>query len=109
MIKVRFLKHEEQLLGFEVSGHASYSDKGRDVVCASVTSAVQMASNTLTEILGAGAQIKKTDAYVSVRLTEKHDENKMSAVNAVLEGMRLHIKLLEEDYRDFIKVEDWEV
>ena len=38
-------------MGFAVSGHAGYDDYGHDIVCASVTSAVQMTANGLTEVL----------------------------------------------------------
>ena len=51
MIRVEFTKSGELLTCFSVSGHAGYDDYGHDIVCASVTSAVQLTANGITEVL----------------------------------------------------------
>ena len=51
MIRVEFTKSGELLTSFSVSGHAGYDDYGHDIVCASVTSAVQLTANGITEVL----------------------------------------------------------
>ena len=37
--------------GFRISGHAGYEDSGKDIVCAAVSSAMQLTANGITEIL----------------------------------------------------------
>ena len=48
MIYAEFFTRQEKLYGFKISGHAGYADKGEDIVCASVSSAVQLVANTIT-------------------------------------------------------------
>ena len=50
MIVAEFLKKNGNITGFKVSGHAGYDDIGKDIVCASVSSAVMMTANLITEI-----------------------------------------------------------
>ncbi len=60
MITADFYRDSEgRLLGFEVSGHAGLADEGHDVCCASVSSAVMLAANTVTDAF-------KLDAKVNV-------------------------------------------
>ena len=42
----------ENGISFTVKGHSGSANAGEDIVCAAVSSAVYMAANTVTEILG---------------------------------------------------------
>ena len=57
MIRVEFTKSGELLTSFSVSGHAGYDDYGHDIVCAPVTSAVQLTANGITEVLKLPAKV----------------------------------------------------
>ena len=105
MIKAQFFRASGVPVGFKVTGHAGYAGKGHDVACASVTSAVQMAANTVTEILGAGAVVETGEALVSLRLTGGSPE----AATAILKGLELHLTVLSEQFKGFLSVEDLEV
>ncbi len=64
MIKVSVYKNAENLVtGFKVSGHADYSEKGSDVVCAAVSVLV---INTINSI----------EYFTSDRFTMNQDEKK---------------------------------
>ena len=100
MITVRFLKSGCDLLGYEISGHADYDDYGRDIVCASVSSAAYMTANTITEILGVGAECEVDESgRMKILLTGKVK----SAVD-IIKGFELHMNSLMEDYPDNINV-----
>lgn len=109
MIKARFFNNNGVICGFEVSGHAKYADKGHDIVCASVSSAVQMTANTITEVIKAGTCVCNADGKVTLRLMQNPDSGKTAAAEAVLEGLRLHLSLLSKLYRGTISIEDSEV
>lgn len=50
MICADFFRNEhDRLVGFRITGHAGYADYGEDVCCASVSSAVMLTANTVTE------------------------------------------------------------
>lgn len=107
MIKAQFLQKDGQMIGFKVSGHALLADAGQDVACASVTSALQMAANTITEIIGTKAEIKTGEAVVSLELKDSGEKARTAAL--VLDGLRLHYKLLAEEFPENIRVEELEV
>ncbi len=97
MVHATFYIEGECLKGFEISGHSGYAEEGSDIICASVSSAAYMAANTVTEIVGARAEIELDDGYF--RFIPK-DESE--AVQLVLKGLRLHVSSLADDYSEYI-------
>ena len=51
MIRAEFFYKKGEPQKFVISGHAGYAESGKDIVCASVSSAVQMAINGITEVV----------------------------------------------------------
>ena len=94
MILAKFQKRQGSLYAFSVSGHAGYAEAGGDIVCASVSSAVQLTANAVTEIVQAEGDT------VSLTLCEPINHE---AVH-LLDALRLHLQLLMEDYQDYMKV-----
>lgn len=47
MIRADFYQFKGKFREFKISGHAGYAESGKDVVCASVSSAVQLTVNML--------------------------------------------------------------
>lgn len=101
MIRVDFLVADTgKLKGFSIKGHAGYEMAGKDIVCAAVSSAAYMTTNTISEVIRADAQIEadEGDMYVSVA---KKD---IDACAVLLEGLKLHLQSLEEQYPGNINV-----
>lgn len=101
MIVAKFCFGENGSAGFTVKGHAGFSVAGEDIVCAAVSSAVYMAANTVTEILGLSPEICECEGFLSLRLSKDQAETALP----ILKGLCLHIEGLEEQYPDFIQVE----
>ena len=49
MIRAEFYESDGLMSGFTFSGHAGYAESGSDVVCAAVSSAVQLTANLLED------------------------------------------------------------
>ena len=49
MINSVFYRKNGSFYAFEVKGHAGYAESGKDIVCASVSSAVQLTVNLLDD------------------------------------------------------------
>lgn len=105
MITVTFNCSCNLICGFEISGHSGFSEEGSDIVCAAVSSAVYLAANTITEILHINADVTENDGFMSLSLSKREAVN--SAV--VLDGLRLHLTALSEQYTKYIKVKNSEV
>lgn len=105
MIKVTFKLSGSLICGFNVSGHSGYSDEGSDIVCAAVSSAVIMAANTITEVQHINAEVTDSDGFVNLNLSEAEAEKAQD----VLQGLRLHLNALSEQYSKYIKLKISEV
>ena len=100
MIRVEFTKSGELLTSFSVSGHAGYDDYGHDIVCASVTSAVQLTANGITEVLELPAKVDVEENLIRVTLPSRQREKGQPFLQALL----LHLRLLAQDYEGTIQV-----
>ena len=97
MTKVVFYKKDEKLTGFLIKDHSGYDEEGYDIVCASVSSVAYLTANTLTEIVGAKADIDLREAYFKFVVTDKLDESENH-----LKGLKLHLESLAQDYSDYV-------
>ena len=104
MIRVRFTTADGLLTGFSLSGHAGAGEYGQDIVCASVSSAALMTANTITEIIGAPADITQDDGYLRLMVTDRIPD-----CQDVLSGFRLHIQAHTEEYPQAVQLMNSEV
>ena len=104
MIRVRFHTANDKMVGFTLDGHAGAGVSGQDIVCAAVSSAAYMTANTVTEIIGATADITVDDGYMQVMLTDKID-----GCQDILSGFRLHLEALQDQYPNRVHLMNTEV
>ena len=82
-----------------IKGHAGYDDKGKDIVCASVSSIVITTINGIIEVNPDAIDYSDLDNEIIIRKL-KEDET----VNKLLNNMVLLLENLEKDYKDYIKI-----
>ena len=104
MIIAEFEKLAENFVGFNISGHANYADYGKDIVCAAVSSALQMVTNGLTEILKLRCKIKKDENNIALKIIANNKTDALKSGYAFIESFYLHLKLLAKNYKRTIKV-----
>lgn len=95
MIKVDLTK--DKLI--TISGHSGYEERGKDIVCASVSSIVITTINAIIEIDSDAIDYSDLDDKIIIRII-KEDE----IVNKLINNMILLLESLEKDYKDFIKI-----
>lgn len=95
MIKVDLSK--DKLI--TVSGHSGYEERGKDIVCASVSSIVITTINAIIEIDSDAIDYSDLDNKIIIRVL-KEDE----IVNKLIKNMILLLEQLENDYKDYIKI-----
>ena len=107
MINVDFLvDNQGSILGFQISGHSGFAEIGSDIVCAAVSSAAFMTTNTITDILkiNAGTFVDNSGKmFVKIK-----NEISISCKDILL-GFKLHMISLEEMYPENITVNYLEV
>ena len=99
MIKVKVVKNESQM-HFTGLGHAEYAEYGKDIVCASVSTAIIMTLN-LTERLNLSYNVKKQvvkegefDIFVDIS---------NETVKAIFYNLDDMLKELANDYPKYVK------
>lgn len=97
MIRASFCIREDSA-EFTVKGHSGAGEQGNDIICAAVSSAAIMAVNTITEILGEKDTSKVKDGYLQFKVSGN------KAARDIIDGLRLHIAGLSEDYPDHVTV-----
>ena len=94
MIRAEFFYKKGEPRRFVVSGHAGYAENGKDIVCASVSSAVQMAINGITEIVKTNCEVNvKKESIECVLAPEPR-----AAARHFVSALRLQLKNLSEDF-----------
>lgn len=106
MIFAVFSRKGNRITEVSVSGHAGYAPKGEDIVCASVTSALQTVLNGITEVLKVPAQVQVEENKITCTLPEDSDSQ---AARAFLNALFLQLNLLAEDYPKTITLKNLEV
>lgn len=106
MIQFRLAERNGNFVGFSVSGHAMFDEAGRDIVCAAVSSAVQLTVNGITEILHQTPTVQVTENNIQLVFDGKKVEPE---AQSFLQALALHIRLLSEDYPGTILITKSEV
>lgn len=101
MIKITFFEDKDNLTGFEISGHSNLDVSGKDIVCAAVSSSAYMTVNTITEILKVKPEVLDvTDGNMLLKLKKEDAEKSQDILN----GFKLHITELSNEYSEFMSV-----
>ena len=99
MTTVTLYFKDELLAGFHIKGHSTASaedDLGR-IVCSAISSAAYMTANTITEIVGADADITVQDGEMALQL-----KNEFEGCLQILSGFMLHMEQLSNQYPDYV-------
>lgn len=115
MIKVIIFKNKEGYIGkYNVSGHAGYDAKGKDIVCAAVSALAQTALISLVEVCD--IEEKKIEYFIDeekgvldVNIPKIIDIDIRNKVEVVLRTLETGIKLIQKSYPEFIILEYGEV
>ncbi len=100
MTRAVFYYDSGLVTGFKVSGHTDNTGElEARLVCAAVSSAVYMAANTVTDVIGDDADISVSDAEMRFSLTAPSERSQ-----AVLNGLLLHLQGLKEQYNQYIVI-----
>lgn len=101
MISAEFYRTaDNRLVGFDISGHSGMAESGQDIACASVSSAVMLAVNTMTDVFMINAKTAVYENDILLKLKDDPD----GAGDKLLLGLLSHLYLLCEEFPEAIKV-----
>ena len=106
MTTITFRSEGGRIIGFDSQGHSGYAEEGADIVCAAVSSTIDLVIATINDVLGLAASVKirESDAFISLRLPGSLGQTAESTCQALLTGLMVHFVQLAEEYPEFISV-----
>ena len=107
MTKIKLFKTRDNILAFECFGHSGYAESGEDIVCAAISSIVQMAEVGVVNVLNLPASVQKNEkaGRMVFRLTKNISQADMEKAQIILKAMELSLEDLAQSYPKFIKLE----
>lgn len=100
MIKVQIKKKDNIIKSILIEGHSGYQEAGKDIVCASVSSICITTVNAIIRIDSNAIEYDEKDGYLTVDI-KKHT----TVIDILIENMLELLEELEEDYKNYIKIE----
>lgn len=103
MTRVCFERDAEGLLSsVDILGHAGYAEEGEDIVCAAITSAIQLTHILLEDVLRLriATVVEQEGAHIHIDLP---DGSRIAGQDA-LRALQTHYSEMQENYSEFIEV-----
>ncbi len=97
------------MMGFEITGHASYDKHGKDIVCSAVSAVAQTALLGIIKVAGVDARYEINDGFLQCRLPEIESSEKRIMCTAILETMYAGLSDIRECYKKYIAIMEEEV
>ena len=106
MTTITFRSEGGRIIGFDSQGHSGYAEEGADIVCAAISSTIDLVIATINDVLGLAASVKvrEEDASVSLRLPGSLGQTAESTCQALLTGLMLYYTELHDAFPDNIEV-----
>lgn len=108
MIYVKILQFNNNIIGFEVEGHAGYSEYGKDIVCSAVSAICESAVLGITKVIKLNCEFKKDDTKGKLKLILDKNVNQVDLKDAqiIFRTMKISLEDLLENYNKYIKMEE---
>lgn len=106
MTTITFFMEGERIHSFEVRGHSGYAEEGADIICASISSAVNLVNATVNDVLGLAAAVnmEPESGYLAFHLPGGLSETDEATCQNLLTGMMVYLTDLHQVYPDFVEV-----
>jgi uncharacterized protein YsxB (DUF464 family) len=103
MVNVRFLKEDDRLIAFDISGHAGFDDQGFDVVCSAISAMSITIANGIIEVLNIDAACEVRDGFLSLTLKELSLED-IERCEVLMKTLLISLESMKVNYGDYINV-----
>ena len=103
MTKITFYRKNDIIIGFEVNGHTGKEERGKDLLCAQISTVAQLAVVGVKEVLKINAFCEISDGYLKIKISEK-DANEQE-VQTLFETCLKSFKSIVIDEEKYAKLE----
>ncbi len=107
MTKVNIKKSEDTYCSKIVSsGHAGYSQEGSDIICAAISTAMELVIDMLDEF-SVDFDLKCDEKSALIEIQFKQNDNnriKYETIRHILDGYKRYIKDLSQEYPEYVTI-----
>jgi len=105
VIKITIQRNKlKELVCIKAEGHSNYNKSGKDIVCAAVSTLLQLIEVGVKYYLKENIKINKTKAYFFISINR--NISKIKEVDAIIEPVALFMKLMKKKYKNYISIEE---
>lgn len=101
MVNVSIEKKDKIINKITISGHSDYDERGKDIVCASVSSIVITTINGILSIDSESLKYVDDDGFIEITILKHTD-----VIDILIQNMINLLNELEIDYDKYIKIEE---
>lgn len=106
MTTITLYRREGVFCGFRAEGHAGFSEKGSDIVCAAVSALTQSVLLGLEEVVGIPVRVRRSDreGLLEVILPRNERADKIDQAQVLLRTLLSGLNCISRDYPGFVRV-----
>ena len=104
MIKATFFSYNDNYYSFIIEGHANHGFSGNDIICAAVSSAVDMTINAIKNIIKEDCFLNINPSKAEVYLKMKNKTSEKASL--FIQSLYDHLLNISEAYPDNVKVKN---
>lgn len=105
MIKATFKQKEnDEIISFEMTGHADFAEMGSDIVCAAASSLSINAVNSIEQLAGYQPIVEVEDGYLYIEPLSDLSGKQSEVTSILLNSLLIGLKDIEKEYSNYIRV-----
>ncbi len=105
MTKITVVRKKGSIVKYQATGHSGYDEIGYDIVCAALSTALQLPLAGFQDVLDIYPRFEiNSDGFISVDLDGMNLNGKEKEVHTLLESMLVFLKGLANEYPKNIKL-----
>ena len=108
MIRVTFHKKDHELVSFEMTGHADFSEHGTDIVCAGVSALAITTVNSIEKLAGYRPIVDVDEVeggYLYVEVVRDVTKVQAQTTQILLNSLLLGLEGIQEEYPNYLTVQ----
>lgn len=109
MIKVTIFKRDDEYMGFSVEGHANYAEKGKDIVCASVSVLSDNTIESIQRFTSDHVEYRETIGSSCVLLENSEFDHPSWKYELLLKSFESGIQQISNQYPKYVSIKESEV
>jgi len=100
MVQIRIITCDKNIHSIEIKGHSNSAEKGKDLVCAGISSIGIGLANAIDQLSNKNALIKVEDNRIIIEVIHEDE-----ILQVILKTGIIQLKTIEEVYSKFVNIE----